>query len=32
MLDNKDIIKKMYPVGDCFVKKDIPIIIGNTNQ
>ena len=24
MLDNKDIIKKICPVGACFVKKDIP--------
>ena len=30
--DKKIIIKKMYPVGDCFVKNDSSKIIGKRNQ
>ena len=30
--DNKIIIKKMYPVGVCFVKNDSSKIIGKRNQ
>ena len=30
--NKKIIIKKMYPVGDCFVKNDSSKIIGKRNQ
>ena len=30
--DRKEITKKIYPVGVCFVKNDIPNTIGRTNH
>ena len=32
IIDKKTIIRKICPEGACFVRKDIPIIIGSNNQ